>query len=166
MDNRIKIKQFTEAAAIASMYVVLTYITNLFGLANGAIQLRLSEALCILPAFTPSALYGLFIGCFVSNLVTGCAIFDVFFGSVATLIGACGTYLLAKRKINVYLYTLPPVAANSVILPLIMRYFYSLNNSVWYFALTISIGEIISCSVFGTALYFTLKKNKKFLFNG
>ena len=61
----------TQAAMIAALYVVLTYIANLFGLASGVIQIRLSEMLCILPVFTPAAIPGLFIGCLLSNILTG-----------------------------------------------------------------------------------------------
>ena len=77
-----------QAAMIAALYVVLTYITNLLGLASGTIQVRFSEALCILPVFTPAAIPGLFIGCLISNLITGGIIWDIIFGSIATLLGA------------------------------------------------------------------------------
>ena len=66
-----------QAAMIAALYVVLTYITNLLGLASGTIQVRFSEALCILPVFTPAAIPGLFIGCLISNLITGGIIWDI-----------------------------------------------------------------------------------------
>ena len=68
-----------QAAMIAALYVVLTYITNLLGLASGTIQVRFSEALCILPVFTPAAIPGLFIGCLISNLITGGIIWDIIF---------------------------------------------------------------------------------------
>ena len=80
-----------QAAMIAALYVVLTYITNLLGLASGTIQVRFSEALCILPVFTPAAIPGLFIGCLISNLITGGIIWDIIFGSIATLLGALGS---------------------------------------------------------------------------
>ena len=88
-----------QAAMIAALYVVLTYITNLLGLASGTIQVRFSEALCILPVFTPAAIPGLFIGCLISNLITGGIIWDIIFGSIATLLGALGTYFLRKRSL-------------------------------------------------------------------
>ena len=103
-----------QAAMIAALYVVLTYITNLLGLASGTIQVRFSEALCILPVFTPAAIPGLFIGCLISNLITGGIIWDIIFGSIATLLGALGTYFLRKKK---FVYTLPPVIANIIIVP-------------------------------------------------
>ena len=113
-----------QAAMIAALYVVLTYITNLLGLASGTIQVRFSEALCILPVFTPAAIPGLFIGCLISNLITGGIIWDIIFGSIATLLGALGTYFLRKKK---FVYTLPPVIANIIIVPLVLRYGYGLQ---------------------------------------
>ena len=80
-----------QAAMIAALYIVLTFIANALGLANYAIQVRFSEALTILPYFTPAAIPGLFAGCLLSNILTGCMPLDVIFGSLATLIGAFGT---------------------------------------------------------------------------
>ena len=86
------VRYLTQAAMIAAIYVVLTFIANVLGLANGAIQIRFSESLCILPYFTSAAIPGLFIGCLISNILTGCALPDIVFGSIATLIGAYVTY--------------------------------------------------------------------------
>ena len=88
-----------EGALIAVLYIVLTYISALFNLSSGVIQLRLSEALCILPIFTPAAIPGLAIGCLLSNLFTGSIIIDIIFGSIATLIGAIFTRLLRRHTI-------------------------------------------------------------------
>ena len=93
-----KVLFITQGAVIAAIYVVLTYLVNLLGLANGVIQVRLSEALTILPVFTPAAIPGVFIGCLISNLINGAVIWDVIFGSLATLVGAIGTYLLKNRN--------------------------------------------------------------------
>ena len=96
--NSILLLDLTQGAMIAALYVVLTFIANLAGLASGVIQVRLSEALTILPVFTAAAVPGLAVGCVLANLLTGCAIWDVVFGSLATLIGAVGTRLLRKKK--------------------------------------------------------------------
>ena len=93
-----KVRFITQSAAIAALYIVLTVFISAFGLASGVIQIRISEALCILPYFSLSAVPGLFIGCLVSNLITGCALWDVVFGSVATLLGAIFTYLLRNKS--------------------------------------------------------------------
>ena len=118
-----KVLFLTQAAVIAAIYVVLTIFISAFNLASGAIQVRISEALTILPFFTPAAIPGLAIGCLLSNLLTGAAVYDVVFGSLATLLGAVGTYLLRKHK---FLCTLPPVIANMVIIPFVLRYGYGL----------------------------------------
>ncbi len=165
MKNRKKLKHITSAAVIAAIYVILTYITNLFGLASSAVQCRLSEAMCILPAFTPAAVPGLFIGCMLSNILTGGIILDVIFGSLATLVGACFTRLLALRKASPYLYPVPAIAANTIVIPLVLKYAYALDGSVWYFVLTVGLGEIISCGVLGMLLYHSLKQKSHILFD-
>ena len=90
---RIHALFMAQAAMIAALYIVLTFIANAFGLANYAVQVRFSEALTVLPYFTPAAIPGLFIGCLLSNILTGCALPDIVFGSLATLLGALGTYM-------------------------------------------------------------------------
>ncbi len=95
MKNK-KIMFLSQAAMIAALYVVLTLLANALGLANYAIQVRFSEALTILPFFTPAAIPGLTIGCLLSNILTGCAPLDILFGTLATLIGALGTYALRR----------------------------------------------------------------------
>lgn len=151
----------TQAAMIAALYVVLTYIANLFGLASGVIQIRLSEMLCILPVFTPAAIPGLFIGCLLSNILTGCVIWDILFGSLATLAGAIGTYLLRNHK---FVFTLPPVAANMIVVPLVLQYAYGVPDAVWYLAVTVGAGEVISVCILGMLLYKDLYRQRKAIF--
>ena len=151
----------TQAAMIAALYVVLTYIANLFGLASGVIQIRLSEMLCILPVFTPAAIPGLFIGCLLSNILTGWVIWDILFGSLATLAGAIGTYLLRNHK---FVFTLPPVAANMIVVPLVLQYAYGVPDAVWYLAVTVGAGEVISVCIRGMLLYKVLYRQRKAIF--
>lgn len=151
----------TQAAMIAALYVVLTYIANLFGLASGVIQIRLSEMLCILPVFTPAAIPGLFIGCLLSNILTGCVIWDILFGSLATLAGAIGIYLLRNHK---FVFTLPPVAANMIVVPLVLQYAYGVPDAVWYLAVTVGAGEVISVCILGMLLYKVLYRQRKAIF--
>ncbi|MCM1145016.1 MAG: QueT transporter family protein [Blautia sp.] len=157
-----KVTIIGQAAMIAALYVVLTFIANIFGLANYAVQVRFSEALTILPYFTPAAIPGLFIGCLLSNILTGCILPDIIFGSLATLIGAIGTYSLRKWK---WCAPLPPILANILVVPLVLIYGYgfliegvSVLYCYGYYALTVAIGEIISCGVLGMILLFTLQK--------
>lgn len=151
-------KFLVQAAIIAALYVVLTYLATMLGLSSGAIQVRFSEALTVLPAFTPAAIPGLLIGCFLSNILAGCVFWDVVFGSLATLLGALGTYAL-KRYVR--LAPIPPILANTLIIPFVLRFAYGIPASIGYFALTVGIGELISCGIFGSALTVALKKNKE-----
>ena len=98
-----------QAAAIAAVYVVLTVVGAAF--AFGPVQVRFSEALTVLPYFTPAAIPGLFAGCIIANLTAGAIPLDIVFGSIATLIGALGSYALRKQK---FLVPIPPIAANAV----------------------------------------------------
>ena len=156
------------AAIIAALYVVLTLLANALGLANQAIQIRFSEALCILPFFTMAAIPGLSVGCLISNILTGAMIWDVLFGTLATLIGAVGTYLLRKNKV---LMMLPPVISNAIIVPFVLRYGYGLSwemngveLTIPYFAITVGIGEIISVCVLGGALFRALLPYRNVIF--
>ena len=151
----------SQAALIAALYVVLTLLANALGLANYAIQLRFSEALTILPFFTPSAIPGLFLGCLISNLLTGAILWDIIFGSLATLLGAVGTYLLRRCK---WLAPLPPIVANTLIVPMVLYFAYHIPGSIPYFMLTVGLGEILSCGVLGILLLLLLQKYKKYIF--
>lgn len=155
MKNK-KVLYLTQAAMIAALYVVLTLIAGAFGLDHYAIQLRFSEALTILPFFTPAAIPGLYVGCLLSNLLTGCIIWDILFGSAATLIGAFGTWMLRKK--SKWLAPLPPIAANTLIVPFILSYAYQFEGSIFYFMLTVGIGELLSCGVLGLLLLNLLQK--------
>ena len=89
MKNRDpRVLRITQGAVIAALYVVLTMVFA--PISFGPVQVRIAEALCILPMFTPAAIPGLFIGCLIANLIGGGIILDVIFGSIATLIGAVG----------------------------------------------------------------------------
>ncbi|MDO4564543.1 MAG: QueT transporter family protein [Clostridia bacterium] len=151
-----------QGALIAALYIALTYLSAALGLASGPVQVRFSEALTILPFFTPSAIGGLFVGCLLSNLLTGCALYDILFGSLATVIGAVGTYLLRKRK---WLAPLPPILANTLILPFILSYVYEFPGGVPYFMLTVGVGELISCGLLGMLLLFALLPHKNTIFH-
>lgn len=157
-----KTQFLVHAALIAALYVVLTWLSNSMGLANHAIQVRFSEALTILPYFTPAAIPGLFIGCLISNTLTGCMLLDVIFGSLATLLGALGTHAL--RKFTKWLAPLAPILANTLIVPFVLAFVYHFEGSVPYFMLTVGIGEIISCGVLGMILLNVLEKYRKYIF--
>lgn len=163
--NIKKSRFISHAAVIAALYVVLTYLSNLFGLASGVIQIRLSEALAILAFFTPAAIPGLFVGCFTANLLisfsSGIVLLDLIGGSLTTLIAAALAYLLRRK--TVWLAPLPNVLLNSIVVPFIIAYGYGSTDSIPFMMLTVGIGEIISCYVIGMALLFWIKRNKKYL---
>lgn len=157
---------------IAALYVVLTIIAAALGIASGAIQVRLSEALTILPVFTAAAVPGLTVGCVLANLITGCAAWDVVFGSMATLLGAIGTRMLRDRPAIAWI---PPVVSNMLIVPVVLMKVYGVDSvdvfgsvfngdSLWIMlVVTVGIGEIIACGVLGMLLYQALKKNPRIL---
>lgn len=144
---------------IATLYIILTYIANTLGLASGAIQVRFSEALTLLPCLTPAAIPGLTVGCFLANLLTGCAPWDVVFGSLATLLGALGTYALRSKP---WLSWIPPVASNTLIVPPIIMTVYGVDILWPLLALQIFIGEMISCCLFGFIILRVAQKHNFF----
>lgn len=160
MKNK-KVLLLTQAAMIASLYVVLTFIANAFGLASGVIQIRLSEMLSVLPFFTPAAIPGLTAGCFLSNLLTGCAPLDIVFGTLATLIGAGAAYLVRKHP---FLVPIPNILANTILIPWVLRIAYDVPDAIPYLMLTVGAGEVISGGILGMLLLTVLKKYRNILF--
>ena len=163
MKNRARILFVTEAALIAALYTVLTVFVGAFGLANGAIQFRVSEALCVLPFFTPAAIPGLTVGCLLSNLLTSCIWQDVLFGTLATLLGAIGARMLRRFP---WLVPIPTVAANTVIVPFVLAYAYRFEGGVGFFMLTVGAGEVLSAYVCGMLLLWALRPHARVLFRG
>ena len=124
--------------------------------------MRISEALTILPVFTPAAIPGLFVGCLISNFLGGAILLDVIFGSIATLIGAVFTWKL--RNSSKWLAPLPPIVANAIIVPFTLYYGYGVNLPIPFMMLTVGIGEVISCGVLGMILYGALNKYRYAIF--
>ena len=158
-NEKQKISIICQAAVIAALYVVLTYVFSAF--ASGVIQVRVSEALTILPAFTPAAIPGLVIGCLLSNTLTGSVLLDIIFGSVATLIGALGSYALRRHT---WLVPIPPIVSNMIIVPFVLRFAYGATDAYPFMIATVGAGEIISCYLLGMILYGALKKMNHTLF--
>ena len=149
-----------QAAMIAAVYVVLTFVFA--PISFGEIQVRISEALTILPVFTPAAVPGLFVGCLLGNMLSGAYLPDVIFGSLATLLGAIGTRAL--RNASPFLAPLPPIIANALIVPFVLRYTYGVALPIPLMMLTVGVGEVISCGGLGQILYFTLGTRLKSIF--
>lgn len=159
---KLSAKSIAVGGLIAALYVVLTLVSGIFGLSGvaGPVQIRISEALCILPVFTPAAVPGLFVGCIISNLILGGSIWDIAFGSIATLIGAVGTYLLRKHR---FLAPLPPIVSNMIIVPIVLMLSMGTKESFWVLMLCVGIGEFISAGIIGEILYIPLNKYRSLL---
>ena len=154
-----RVKQMVQGAAIAAVYVVLTMAFR--PISFGPVQFRISEALCVLPYFTPAAVPGVFLGCLISNLLGGAAALDVVFGSLATLMGAVGSRLFRKNR---YLVSLPPIAANTLIIPWVLKYAYGSGDMVWFMMITVGAGEILAVGILGQILLGALEPYREELF--
>ena len=156
--NTKKIRFTVYAALIAALYVVLSLVFA--PISFGPVQLRISEALCVLPYFTSAAIPGLFIGCIISNcFASGMIWADIMFGSLATLVAATFSYLLRRYK---YLVPLPAVILNALVVPLVLKFGYGFGDALWFMMLTVGIGQIGACYLFGTPLMLILEKSRIF----
>ena len=133
-----KVTFLTQAAMIAAVYEVLCAVFA--HISYGEIQVRVAEALVILPFFTPAAIPGLFVGCLIANLMGGSILLDVVLGSASTLIGAIGSYRL---RFNRFLVLLPPIISNTLIVPYVLRYGYGVPLPIPFLMLTLEIAEVI-----------------------
>ena len=154
-----KTRNLVYGALIAAIYVVLTMVFR--PISFGPIQFRISEALCILPYFTPAAIPGVFLGCLISNMLGGAVMMDVVFGSLATLIGAVGSWILRKNR---YLVSVPPILSNTIIIPWVLKFAYGSEDLIWYMMVTVGIGEVLAIGVLGQILLTALDKHKNAIF--
>lgn len=154
-----KVTFLTQAALIAAVYVVLC--VAFAPISYGEVQVRVAEALAILPYFTPAAIPGLFVGCFLSNMIGGSILMDMIFGSLATLIGAAGSWYFRKNRI---LVLVPPIAANTIMVPFVLRFGYGVPLPIPFMMLTVGIGEVIAVAVLGSVLLNVLDRYKGILF--
>ena len=154
-----KVTFLTQAALIAAVYVVLCIAFA--PISYGEIQVRVAEALVILPFFTPAAIPGLFIGCFLSNMIGGSILVDMVFGSLATLLGAAGSWYLRKNRV---LVLFPPILANTLIVPFVLRYGYGVLLPIPFMMLTVGIGEVIAVGGMGSVLLSVLLRYRSILF--
>lgn len=151
----------THAAMIAAIYVVLTFVFA--PISFGEVQIRIAEMLTVLPIFTPAAIPGLFVGCIIGNIAGGALLPDIIFGSIATLIGAVGTYML--RKLPKAIAVLPPILANMVIVPFVLRYAYGVNLPIVFLMITVGIGEVVSCGILGILMASILERYRGRIFS-
>ena len=158
--NNKKIQFITHAAVIAAIYTVLVIIFA--PISFGPVQVRIAEALTVLPYFTPAAIPGVTIGCFLSAALTAADPLDMIFGSLATLIAALTSYGLRRHK---FLVTIPPIVSNALIIPWVLRYAYNVPDAIPFMMLTVGLGEVLSVGILGMILLFTLERVKPYIFN-
>jgi uncharacterized membrane protein len=164
--TRIDAYFIAMAAVTAALYTVLTLISQALGLLSFEVQIRFSEALCVLPLFTGAAAPGLALGCVITNLITGSAPWDVVFGSLATLIGAVVCRLVSnaltkrgRRKLAIFLSPIPNVIANTAVLPFIIKWVYASELGLPLIAALVFAGEAASCAL-GIPLAFALERRR------
>lgn len=160
MKNKMSTKTLAQGAMIAAIYVILTYLFEpiSFGKTN-AVQFRISELLTILPAFTPAAIPGLFVGCLIGNLMGGGAVIDIILGSVTTLLAAFGTYFLRKNR---FLAVLPPIILNGLIVGGYLPVVYGIPMPIWLSMACVAAGEILICGIGGLLFWYLLDRTKIF----
>ena len=161
MHRKNRTLPLVRGSVIAALYVVLTLLSAAFGLSSGAIQLRLSEALTVLPYFLPEAVPGLAVGCFLANLLTTGNVLDLLFGTLATLLGAIGARLLRRWR---FLVPLPTVLANAAIIPPVLIFGFGVPEGYPFLLATVTAGEVLSAYVLGLLLLVMLEKRCKGLF--
>ncbi|MDP4119229.1 MAG: QueT transporter family protein [Bacillota bacterium] len=166
MFTKSKVRGITLAAVIAAFYTVLTVLPGISILSYGPLQFRISEALTVLPIFTPWAIPGLTIGCFVSNIFSTAGPMDMLFGTAASLIAAIATYLLRDRKRWIAL--IPPVVVNGVIIGTMITVFYmdagkQFQTMLLYNMFTVAAGEAGVCYILGLPLAAYINRNKRVL---
>ena len=161
MLNKLTTKKLASAGIISAIYVALTLV--LMPISFGAVQVRISEALTILPLFFPEAIVGLTVGCLISNLF-GFGVFDVIFGTIATFLSAILTYYAGKKIKNSTLKFIVggsfPVIINAIIIPLIFIITGSTDQVYFINFLTIFAGQFLSVYVVGVNVCLAIKKIK------
>ena len=140
-------RTLARAAIIAALYTVLTLLLQ--PLSYGEVQIRFSEALTLLPILLPEAVPALAVGCLLANILGGCTIFDIVFGTLATLLAALCTRRLRDRF---WLAALMPVLFNGVIVGAVVHYCYAPVFPLPLSMLSVAAGEAVACLVVGPLL--------------
>lgn len=160
MKKNVTSAYLAQAAVIAAIYLVLTLLLK--PISFGAIQFRVSEALCVLPYFTAAAIPGVSVGCLLANILGGAALPDIIFGTLATLIAAIVSYRI--RTVSKWLVCVPPIVANALIIPFVLRYAYGIPDSLLFLMLTVGLGEVLAVAVLGNVLLCALEPVRGYVF--
>ncbi len=153
MKNILDTKSLVQAAAIAAVYAALTLLLE--PISYGPVQLRVSEALCVLVFFTPAAVPGLFVGCLLANILGGFGLYDIVLGSLATLIAAYLGYRLRAFK---WILPLPAVVVNALVVGPMLFYLYQLGETALLCIATVGVGQFLACYVLGMPLLLLMEK--------
>ena len=154
-----KTQFLTEAAIIAAIYTVLVFIFQWSSF--GPVQFRIAEALTILPYFTPAAIPGVTIGCFLSAVFAGADVLDMVFGSLATLVAALLSYSLRRYK---YLVPIPPIVVNALVIPWVLKAAYGEAQPIPLMMLSIGISQLLAAGVLGMILLLALERIRYIIF--
>ncbi len=166
--NNKKLTHLAQGAMIAAIYAAATYLSAVFGIAYGNLQFRFSEALTILSVFTPAAVPGLTIGCILGNISSPFGVWDVVFGSLATLLAAISARALRNIKIKGFpiLSLLMPVIFNAIIVGAELTFLLPAQTpSLALFAvsaLEVGAGELVVCLAGGIPLFYAIRKTNIF----
>ena len=162
--NQLSVARLVRCAVIAAVYVVLCLALAPFS--YGAVQVRIAEALCLLPVFGAEYIVGVTLGCFLANLL-GSTVIDVVFGTLATLLACLVTYKLRNVRVKGLAIpaSLPPVVFNMLIVGAFEITFFFSDTAptaalAAFNAVAVGIGEIISCTIVGVALVKLVESNK------
>ncbi len=158
--KKLSSSMLTQSAAIAAVYVALTLAFA--PISFSAVQIRVSEALCILPYFTPAAIPGLTLGCLLGNILGGAVLPDIVFGTFATFMGALLSYKL--RNVSKWLVCVPPILSNTLIIPFVLRYAYGAEEVLPFLMFTVGLGELLAIGVLGNILMVAMESRRGFLF--
>ena len=156
--KKLSVRRLVRCAVIAAVYVVVCLVLAPFS--YGAVQVRVAEALCLLPVFGAEYIVGVTLGCFLANLI-GSTVIDVVFGTLATLMACLVTYKLRNVRIKGLAIpaSLPPVVFNMIIVGAFEITVFFSDGAPAFNAVTVGIGEIISCTVLGVALVKLIESN-------
>ena len=158
--TKSKTQKIVFAAILAAIYSAIT--VSLSFLSYGPIQFRIAEGLTVLPYFSPYAIYGLFIGCIASNIISPMGLPDLIFGSLATLIAAIVTYYIGKSnlKYKKYLAPLPSVIVNAFVIGTMLKLLYVKDMPLYLNMLYVGIGQLVCCYGVGLPLMSVMENNE------
>ena len=161
--KNLSVRRLVRCAVIAAVYVVVCLVLAPFS--YGAVQVRVAEALCLLPVFGAEYIVGVTLGCFLANLL-GSTVVDVVFGTLATLLACLVTYKLRDIRLKGLAIpaSLPPVVFNMIIVGAFEITFFFSDGAptamlAVFNAVTVGIGELISCTILGVALVKLIESN-------